>query len=379
MTGQPAGQGANNGIAIEAMSTIATGELDYWQANGDNLPIALPSRRTKIRFNTINGAYYGVSLSGAEDCIVVGNALRNNGRNVSVQNRSLRNKIAGNALEECYSSSVLLAYGSCDNDISGNFIRSTRAGGEAILNNYIGSKDNRFQDNVVEIDNQSASPAFFCYAGVHADRVEFARNTLSGNVSKAGITVESAWNTAIVYPYSHAKNQPSYLNGSATGPTDGIVIRDNRMIVTTPRPGIALVQAGDGAGGYALTNTIVDGNLVEGNTWTGLSISWEDNASWLGSGCGITSSIRPTPPPCSPSRGAGRISPTGRGMRRWTATRLRSPSPMPTRPRRSASGSCSSSPMPAPPTSPISTTAAMARRYWFAATAIRLWSTTRRS
>lgn len=282
LTGAESGQGAVVGIGIGAGSTVATGALDYWKANGTNLPIALPIRRTKIRFNSVNGGYYGVSLSGAQDCIVVGNSLRNNMRNISVQNSSLRNKIAGNALDECFSSSVLLAWGSSDNDISGNFIRSARALGEAILNNYIGCTDNRFHDNVVEIVGDAAAPAFFCYAGVHASRVEFARNTLSGQVSRAGITVESAWNTAIVYPYSHAKGQPSYLNGFATEPTDGIVIRDNRLTVTTPRPGIALIQAGDGAGGYALTNTIVDGNIVEGDSVDWPFYIWEDNGSCSG-------------------------------------------------------------------------------------------------
>ena len=103
----------------------------------------------KITDNTIDGGYYGIEFSGVTSSHITGNTIRNNTRNISMQDRSSKNTVENNQLRDSISSSVHIAYGSEHNDVKGNNIVTRRAYGQGILQAYQGSKNNTFSGNSV--------------------------------------------------------------------------------------------------------------------------------------------------------------------------------------------------------------------------------------
>ena len=98
----------------------------------------------KITDNTIDGGYYGIEFSGVTNSRITGNTIRNNTRNISMQDRSSNNTVENNQLRDSISSSVHIAYGSEHNDVKVNNIVTRRAYVQGILQAYQCSKNNKF-------------------------------------------------------------------------------------------------------------------------------------------------------------------------------------------------------------------------------------------
>ena len=95
----------------------------------------------------MSGTYYGVAFSTVSDSEISGNHLHHNTRNISLQDRSNHNTVRDNILTDAQSSAIHIAYASSDNHIENNHIMTTRAGGQAILQAYQGSKNNHYHNN----------------------------------------------------------------------------------------------------------------------------------------------------------------------------------------------------------------------------------------
>ena len=199
-----------------------------------------------ITGNTIDGGYYGVEFSGVVHSHITGNVIRNNTRNISMQDRSNNNTVENNQLRDSISSSVHIAYGSESNDVKGNNIVTRRAYGQGILQAYQGSKNNTFSGN--SVTTRDKHPSWLLYVGPDSGGTTFTGNTVDGTANRAFVGVESVWdgdsslshlNDAKDNPHSYMvqgeSKKPSgetvrYAGGN--GPLENITITGNTF---TPR------------------------------------------------------------------------------------------------------------------------------------------------
>ena len=200
----------------------------------------------KITDNTIDGGYYGIEFSGVTSSHITGNTIRNNTRNISMQDRSSKNTVENNQLRDSISSSVHIAYGSEHNDVKGNNIVTRRAYGQGILQAYQGSKNNTFSGN--SVTTRDKHPSWLLYVGPDSGGTTFTGNTVDGTANRAFVGVESVWdgdsslshlNDAKDNPHSYMvqgeSKKPSgetvrYAGGN--GPLENITITGNTF---TPR------------------------------------------------------------------------------------------------------------------------------------------------
>jgi len=200
----------------------------------------------KITDNTIDGGYYGIEFSGVTNSRITGNTIRNNTRNISMQDRSSNNTVENNQLRDSISSSVHIAYGSEHNDVKGNNIVTRRAYGQGILQAYQGSKNNTFSGN--SVTTRDKHPSWLLYVGPDSGGTTFTGNTVDGTANRAFVGVESVWdgdsslshlNDAKDNPHSYMvqgeSKKPSgetvrYAGGN--GPLENITITGNTF---TPR------------------------------------------------------------------------------------------------------------------------------------------------
>ena len=199
-----------------------------------------------ITSNTIDGGYYGVEFSGVVHSHITGNVIRNNTRNISMQDRSNKNTVENNQLRDSISSSVHIAYGSEHNDVKGNNIVTRRAYGQGILQAYQGSRNNTFSGN--SVTTRDKHPSWLLYVGPDSGGTTFTGNTVDGTANRAFVGVESVWdgdsslshlNDAKDNPHSYMvqgeSKKPSgetvrYAGGN--GPLENITITGNTF---TPR------------------------------------------------------------------------------------------------------------------------------------------------
>jgi hypothetical protein len=222
---------------------------------------AHPTENHLIEENRVTGGYYGLSLSGVRRCIARRNLFALNVRNVSAQNGCTGNLIEDNECVDSISSSVHLAYGSSENRVLRNRITTRRAKGEGLLQAYVGSASNVFEGNSVEATEQ-ASPMYFVYTGVHADRNQFIGNQLAGKCSRAYVAVESGFNPASTDPTHRTAGLRPDAGHMAGRGMSGVVISGNRIVAASGVPAIYLAQISDDRGAYPLKECIVKNNVV---------------------------------------------------------------------------------------------------------------------
>ena len=222
---------------------------EVWKRYVETGKIAKPQyahTKLAITSNTIEGGYYGVEFSGVVHSHITGNVIRNNTRNISMQDRSNNNTVENNQLRDSISSSVHIAYGSESNDVKGNNIVTRRAYGQGILQAYQGSKNNTFSGN--SVTTRDKHPSWLLYVGPDSGGTTFTGNTVDGTANRAFVGVESVWdgdsslshlNDAKDNPHSYMvqgeSKKPSgetvrYAGGN--GPLENITITGNTF---TPR------------------------------------------------------------------------------------------------------------------------------------------------
>ena len=198
----------------------------------------------KITDNTIDGGYYGIEFSGVTNSRITGNTIRNNTRNISMQDRSSNNTVENNQLRDSISSSVHIAYGSESNDVKGNNIVTRRAYGQGILQAYQGSKNNTFSGN--SVTTRDKHPSWLLYVGPDSGGTTFTGNTVDGTANRAFVGVESVWD---------GDSSLSHLNGAKDNPHSYMVQGESE-------------KPSGGAVRYAGGNGPLENITITGNTFT---------------------------------------------------------------------------------------------------------------
>lgn len=233
----------------------------YWKATFTAATATYYGQWNVIADNVLNGGYYGVSIPAAQYTTVTGNIIKSNVRGVSAQHCAKYNNISNNVIVNNISTAIAFAYGSTDNVVDGNDIQTAVSNGEAHLESYVGSKNNTFSNNQIRVTGGTTS-RYFAYCAVQSDGCAFINNTFNGNVDRAAIGVESAWNTATTNPASYAYNNVAGINGFAGTGMSNVRIDGNTISNSLPVPAIFTYQVSDGAGNYALTNCSINNNIV---------------------------------------------------------------------------------------------------------------------
>lgn len=310
-------------ISVKAKHAGAKGydkDNPFWDGHTRNDEIDAPLKNhsgTIIAGNTISGGYYGISLDYAQGAVVTGNVVTGNERNISVQNGSARNIIAGNHLSESKSAGVHIAYYSHDNQVHDNVIVSSRAEGEGILQAYTGSKRNSFTGNVISMVGEAA-PMWALYAATDASGTVFSGNVVSAPASRAFVGIESVWDLKSVEsgkregqmcgPQQHCsymdaekdnKNaqrgpgegpKTSYYGGR--GPLRDVVVQGNVMLAGNERAPLFYVGA-DVSGGRKpypaqitgnVENLTIAGNHIAGSGFPAESVPFEHTGTAHGLG-----------------------------------------------------------------------------------------------
>jgi parallel beta-helix repeat protein len=249
----------------------------YWKATFTAATATYFAQWNVIADNVLNGGYYGISIPAAQYTTVTGNVIKSNVRGISAQHCAKYNTISGNTIVNNISTAIAFAYGSTDNVVANNDIQTAVSNGEAHLESYVGSKNNTFSNNQVRVTGGTTS-RYFAYCAVQSDGCAFIDNVFNGNVDRASIGVESAWNNATTNPASYAYNNVAGINGFAGTGMSGVTISGNIISNGLPVPAIFTYQVSDGAGDYTLTNCTISNNVVT-NTAPNYQLEMaEDNA-----------------------------------------------------------------------------------------------------
>jgi len=241
-----------------------------------------PSRTIKhitVRGNQVSGTYYGVAFSTVSDSEISGNHLHHNTRNISLQDRSNHNTVRDNILTDAHSSAIHIAYASSDNHIENNHIMTTRAGGQAILQAYQGSKNNHYHNNHIDVAHDATTN--FMYTATDSSGTTYRDNIASGRVSRASIGAESIWDKAGAgdekSAYGNNMQDPNLYDGDIThggghGALTGLTISGNILAPEPTFAGAPITYLGaDSSHGLHGDKTLhgdLDATLND-NTWLG--------------------------------------------------------------------------------------------------------------
>ena len=237
----------------------------YWKATFTAATATYYGQWNVIADNVLNGGYYGISIPAAQYTTVTGNVIKSNVRGLSAQHCAKYNNISNNVIVNNISTAIAFAYGTTDNVVDGNNIQTAVSNGESHLEAYVGSKNNTFSNNQVRVTGGTTS-RYFAYCAVQSDGCAFINNVFNGNVDRAAIGVESAWNTATTNPASYAYNNVSGINNFAGTGMSNVRIDGNVITIGLPIPAIFTYQVSDGGGNYSLTNCSIVNNIVTNNT-----------------------------------------------------------------------------------------------------------------
>jgi parallel beta-helix repeat protein len=258
---------ARNAIALDVLNAelnfapYANAEA-YYDATFTAADATYYADRCTVANNIIQGGYYGISLVAARRCAITGNTISDNTRNISAQHVCLYNTISGNVCTQSQSSAIHMASGSQFNVIADNKIRNSADNGEALIQAYKACSDNTISGNQIQTTG-GAGNQFFIYIGPKCDRCVVQNNYCSGNASRAGIAVESAWNFSITSPYSYAFGKSG--NEVTNTPLTGVVVSNNTIQLTRVVPAIALFAVSGASADFDLSGCMVDGNTLIGN------------------------------------------------------------------------------------------------------------------
>ena len=241
-----------------------------------------PSRTIKqitVRGNQVSGTYYGVAFSTVSDSEISGNHLHHNTRNISLQDRSNHNTVRDNILTDAHSSAIHIAYASSDNHIENNHIMTTRAGGQAILQAYQGSKNNHYHNNHIDVAHDATTN--FMYTATDSSGTTYRDNIASGRVSRASIGAESIWDKAGAgdekSAYGNNMQDPNLYDGDIThggghGALTGLTISGNILAPEPTFAGAPITYLGADSSHGLHGDKTLHGDLditLNDNTWLG--------------------------------------------------------------------------------------------------------------
>ena len=196
---------ADDIIGIHVKGLFSEVARTTWINHKRPVQIQQPCENNEIRFVTFNGCYYGIYLSGADYNYVHSCTFMNNMRGVAIQDNANYNRVINNSITDNISTAIHIAYGSSNNKIMYNSIKSDVARGEGILQSYVGSKNNLFANNTINV----VGAKYLFYCGAHSDGCSYENNIVRGSASKAVIGIEANW---VLNP-SDPKARPAEQNG----------------------------------------------------------------------------------------------------------------------------------------------------------------------
>lgn len=263
-----AGGRANHGIQLTGQAHYAEGFTSapaQWRALHSDLTTLYVPKGNDVRDNLIVGGYYGVDVAMGRDNVVAGNRIVDTIRGISLQHSAISNTVSGNEILGTRSAGIHLAYGAMRNRVLNNRIATARShNGEALLQAYVGSRDNAFEANTGVIE-EGGDSQYFAYFGVECSGTTLRGNNFLGSPSKAGVAVESAWSMRPGSPASYAYGKSDAgLDAFTRMPSTDVVIAGN--VIAMPRqpgvPAIFVGQASDSNGSHALERVTLSGNFV---------------------------------------------------------------------------------------------------------------------
>lgn len=234
----------------------------YWVTNKAVAPSNYRAYNTIIANNYIDGGYYGIGLTKVLNTLIENNTIKNNTRNISMQQESSYGIVRNNKLFNSISGGISMARGSSYNLIENNTITTNVSRGEALIGAYIGVSNNVIRNNVIDVDPTNFMPSWMIYVAIHSNNNIFDNNTLSGNARRAYIGVETGWDSSI--------SDPSHL-GSYAGPDNnnyasqgisGLQITNNTITPGNSTRRILITEVKDAFGEFYLTNAVIANNTI---------------------------------------------------------------------------------------------------------------------
>lgn len=194
--------------AISVRGVLASNQRTWWTANKRPVDVMQWAGPADISGCTIQGGYYGISLSASRGGLIHGNTLIGQMRGVSCQDSTTDTVIAGNLISEFKSSAVHTAYGATGVEVTGNQAVSTVAEGQGVFQAYCGTREILIAGNTA-VTGATTTPQAHVYVGNDAQSTEVRNNILSGPVRSAHIEVDQSWTkTAQVTPGYSARYTP---------------------------------------------------------------------------------------------------------------------------------------------------------------------------
>ncbi|MDO4644062.1 MAG: right-handed parallel beta-helix repeat-containing protein, partial [Cardiobacteriaceae bacterium] len=232
---------------------------------------SLSTTNIHIKGNHIDGGRYGIGfdyVTGKQtgdqySNEISGNFFTNNTRNISLQNSSQGILIKNNLLTDSLSASVLLGYNADNNRVENNVFHNKLFQGQASVQIDNGSENNVVTGNHIETvftppalqanPNLPKYGTWHIYAGADVSNTIIENNTISGEVRKSSIAVESIlYKRGEGQPESYVSSvesgKPNYGNPFAGGfgPVTNVQIRNNiiapeiqgNKLVLTPKSSV---------------------------------------------------------------------------------------------------------------------------------------------
>jgi len=187
-------------------------------------------------------------------------------RGVVLENSCTGNVVSGNQIVNTQSAAILLNYGAADNLVAGNQIYNTVLdygnplvdGSQAPLQSQVGSPRNTFRNNKVRVvGNGNAGPEFMVNIGPHSHGVIVDGNDFHGPVAKAGINVESNYDSAAGIATSYATAGGFVPAEWATTTLADIEITGNTVDLANAKAHLQVIQS---------STTSISGLVIRDNT-----------------------------------------------------------------------------------------------------------------
>lgn len=161
--------------------------------------------RNLISENYLVSLDFPIMMSGANNNVVTGNIIDNSSeRAIILSPVCSYNTVSNNTIRNNTSSGIHLAYGSNKNLITGNKVETiTAQTGEHMMGCYVGCEDNLISNNFF-----SGNTRYGYYCAIGCQRNVFTGNTIRGDMSIAGVALESDW--LDVPPASATFSRPNY-------------------------------------------------------------------------------------------------------------------------------------------------------------------------
>ena len=207
--------------------------------------IAYPKLDRRIEFADLTGCkaeggYYGFDLSGVYQTNLRNCVTSKNARGISIQDTSYIVNVEHCRVYENRSAGIHLAYGSNFVTIKHNLIWSTRASGEAMIQAYVGTKDNKVQYNAIYSSGNPSHAIQGALGGLLAVTNTTARLS---SVSHAMLASEAQWDTKVNGTW-HSRSRAAENNNGLNQNLENVLdLKDSTFLLENAVPLMGVTSA----------------------------------------------------------------------------------------------------------------------------------------